>query len=183
MIGKLRGYLADPDLLNWNVVSTTGLRFKAELPELRGRLARELAELQDEFKTDAQELRIVLRGTRKTNAADPKVWLVETLLSIGHRYSARRRVVKMARWLCSCSSRSSRYSAKPLRRRQRCGPSLGESGRSGVPGKTTRADHGQHVRKLIQTDHRVRPSRRVHLAACWRDEALPAARRLSSVSP
>lgn len=87
-IDKLRGCLMDPALLNWSAVSSSGLSFQAESPELRELLVEELAELQNEYETDARELRVVLSGAgakKKTSATHPEAWLVRVILDIGHQ--------------------------------------------------------------------------------------------------
>ena len=88
-INKLRDYLRDPALLNWDVVSSDGSRraIKAETPERLEHLTRELAELQNKLETDARELQVVLNGA-KLHAADvndSNAWLEGVILDIGHR--------------------------------------------------------------------------------------------------
>jgi hypothetical protein len=99
-INKLRDYLRDPGLLNWDVVSSDGSRraIKAELPErlkhltpqlaeLQNELTRQLAELQNELEAEARKLQVVLNGA-KLHAADindSNAWLEGMILDIGHR--------------------------------------------------------------------------------------------------
>jgi hypothetical protein len=88
-INKLLGYLRDPALLNWDVVSPDGSRraIKAESPERLEHLTRELAELHNQLETEAQRLQVVLSGARlhAVDVNDYNAWLVGLILDIGHR--------------------------------------------------------------------------------------------------
>jgi hypothetical protein len=86
-IRTLRSYLTNPALLNWDFVSSDGLRRTTKSEAPRQRLLEELAKLQNEKEADARELQEAL-GSAKAHAgdaSDSRAMLMGLVLDVGRQ--------------------------------------------------------------------------------------------------